>query len=528
MHAARGRAAPFGDPGSADGGDRASWRLDRAAIGCFTCTRPGHFLAGQRVIIAGRNALDGIFESYCDQIEQLIGDANYRDAMSALQDFVRDFCPAKKGIVLALRSRYSRWRNDHSQGLPESDNINVIVKSCLELVDDIRSEAIPAPARGQQMPEEQPLGIGAFGPGTETPPDPAGAAPEPQADRPTLDQSRKRYFAERLRTGNALRQFVVFQGRDLVRGYKRGFRLGPISLELRAGEITALVGRNASGKTTFLRLCTGELKPDSGSLSYPALQKPESSWLDIKEKIAFVPQLPDRWHGRLRNTLNYVAATYGVRGAANRDLVDWHVARYGLTEYENATWDEISGGYKIRFELVRAMVSQPKILVLDEPLAYLDIIARQRFLSDLRSIASSLENPVPILVASQHLYEIEAIADQLVILDDGKCVFADYLDSVGQDGKRTVFEVSLKATKPDVKGFLEPFGLTGIEETTEGYILVFPQDVRHEAVFSALRGRFGEAFYAFRDISRSTRSLMTEDPKLAAALGQPASAEAVQ
>jgi ABC-type multidrug transport system ATPase subunit len=316
---------------------------------------------------------------------------------------------------------------------------------------------------------------------------------------------------------------VAFQCRNLARQYRKGgFRLGDISLELRLGEITAVVGKNASGKTTFLRMVIGDLLPTSGQLSYPMLQPEKQSWLAIKEQIAFVPQLPDRWHGRLRHNLNFVAATYGVKGRKNRELVDWNVMRYGLYQYEDATWDEVSGGYKIRFELVRALVSQPKILVLDEPLAYLDVVTRQRFLSDLRSIASSLENPVPILITSQNLYEIEAIADQLVILDEGKCVFAGHMSELSKSADTVCIEVSLRAQKPQVAEALSDLGVLDVEETVEGFLLVLPAGTDHVRVFSTLHGRFGGAFYAYRDVTGSARSRMRENPALRAALAGPA------
>ncbi|MGE0500024.1 MAG: ATP-binding cassette domain-containing protein [Rhizobiaceae bacterium] len=480
------------------------------------------------MIAASQNVVSDLLGSYCEQIERLIGEAKYRDAMMHLQDFVRDFGPTKKRIALALSSRYHRWKEAQSLGLAETENINGIVQAALELMDDVRTDATNtlAPAK----PSEAPLSFASAGAqiipfisAYDAPPPPdeePSGQPEPSTSvvRPTLDQTRKNYFSAWRANGENTNRFVVFQGRDLRRNYRRGFSLGPISIELRAGEITAVVGRNASGKTTFLRMVAGELLTGSGHASYPALQGPDTSWMDVRSRIAFVPQLPDRWHGRLRNTLNYVAATYGARGVQNRELVDWHVTRYGLEQYDSATWDEISGGYKIRFELVRALVSQPSMLVLDEPLAYLDIITRQKFLTDLRSIASSLENPIPILIASQHLYEIEAVADQLVILDDGKCVFSGYLDSLARERSRTIIEVSLRAGKSDLENSLDGLGLDGMEETTEGYILVFPVDLRHEEVFTRLRARFGEEFYAYRDISRSTRSLMSDDPRLIAAL----------
>jgi ABC-2 type transport system ATP-binding protein len=496
------------------------------------------------VTTVGQIAIGDLFSGYCEQIERLIGEANYRDAFANLQDFIRDFSPAKKRNVLALCSRYHRWREAQSLGLPEPDNINVIVHACLDLVDDVRRD-FPANGATAAHEPDRPVGLMTTATGASnhevidtatlidvTPNRPATAVPaipapvESRGNSLTLEKSRQNYFSN-WRKAQQTDNFVVFQCRDLARKYEHGsFRFGPISLELRAGEITAIVGRNASGKTTFLRLVNGELQPDSGHLTYPMLQSVGDDWLTVKSKVAFVPQLPERWYGRLRNNLNFVAATYGARGVANQELVDWQLARYGLQDYENAQWDEISGGYKIRFELARALVAQPKLLLLDEPLAYLDVITRQRFLIDLRAIASSLENPIPIVVTSQHLYEIEAIADQLVILDDGKCAFAGRLEDIAKNATRVVIEISLRAAKSDVVECMQDFALQGIEETIEGFILVLPDGTSHEALFTALRRRFGNELYSYRDISRSTRSLMCETPALAGVLASTPEAEA--
>jgi ABC-2 type transport system ATP-binding protein len=478
-------------------------------------------------------AIGELFSGYCEQIERLIGEANYVDAFSNLQDFIRDFCPGKKRNALTLCSRYHRWREAQSLGLNETDNINVIVHACLDLVDDVRrtfstddTKSPPTSVAPPPQVAEMPEPLAAVAMPLVTPPSSVPAVPQSEATDSTitLDEARRQYFSNLRRNQSAPAKFVVFQCRDLVRGYQRSrFKLGEISLELRAGEITAVVGRNASGKTTFLRMVAGELLPDSGHISYPMLTTASAmpDWLDIRGKIAFVPQLPERWHGRLRHNLNYVAATFGAKGEANRELVDWHVTRYGLRDYENAVWDEISGGYKIRFELVRALVSQPNLLILDEPLAYLDIVTRQRLLADLRSIASSLETPMPILITSQHVYEIEAIADQIIILDDGKCAFCGYLDEIPKDGPRTLIEISLRVKKAELIKALAEFDLKGVEETIEGYILALPAGIKIELLFLALRKRFGDDFYAFRDITRSTRSLMSEIPNLADVLAMP-------
>ena len=133
------------------------------------------------------------------------------------------------------------------------------------------------------------------------------------------------------------------------------------------------------------------------------------------------------------------------QGRRNRELIDWHIERYGLAQYEDAIWDEISGGYKIRFELVRALISTPRLLVLDEPLAYLDVMARQEFLRNLSAVATSLEAPVPTIITSQHIYEIEAVADQMILLDDGKCLYAGPQAEIGSHVPSRMIEITIRA-----------------------------------------------------------------------------------
>jgi ABC-type multidrug transport system ATPase subunit len=194
----------------------------------------------------------------------------------------------------------------------------------------------------------------------------------------------------------------------------------------------------------------GEIAPSSGSLTYPKLSTRRGDWLSIRNQIGYVAQMPERWHGRLRLNLNYTAAAYGSFGKENDELVDWYVHRYGLKEYEDATWGRISGGFKIRFELVRALLTKPKLLVLDEPLAYLDIVTQQIFLSDVRSISSALDNPIPIIITSQHFYEIEAIANKMIILDDGRCLYSGPILQMPHLEEFRTYEIAVDCEKKDL------------------------------------------------------------------------------
>jgi ATPase subunit of ABC transporter with duplicated ATPase domains len=152
------------------------------------------------------------------------------------------------------------------------------------------------------------------------------------------------------------------------------FNLREINLTLHRGEILGVVGVNASGKTTLLRILIGDLKQSTGVLRYPTLEHgiEGRNWEHIKRRIAYVSQTLPAWPGRVFDNLRYVASLYGHPRLSIDPFLNKLLQRYGLDKFKDATWDEISGGYRTRFELVRALVSNPDILLLDEPLAYLD------------------------------------------------------------------------------------------------------------------------------------------------------------
>jgi ABC-2 type transport system ATP-binding protein len=318
----------------------------------------------------------------------------------------------------------------------------------------------------------------------------------------------KRLYLRGWRRQSGLERATMVRVKDVTRRYTGSeFRLGPISCDLNAGEITGIVGMNASGKTTFLRMILGELAPDRGAIDYIGLSSSPSEWMTIKSSIAYVAQLPNKWAGRLRHNLNHTAAAYGITGNANIEFVDHYVHRYGLYTYQDSTWDEISGGFKIRFELVRALLSQPKLLVLDEPLAYLDIVTQQIFLNDITTIARSFERPVPVVVTSQHLYEIEAVADHMIILDDGHCLFSGPTGEIPESDDHYVFEISVSCDKSALLNTMRTAGLVDIEKTATSWILIFDKRESRGKLIKILINSFKNDIRYFRDISQSTRLL---------------------
>ncbi len=261
--------------------------------------------------------------------------------------------------------------------------------------------------------------------------------------------SRARHHPQNLAHGHITVRAHAISKR--LSGRPGSFVLRDLSLDLRAGEITGLVGPNGSGKTTLLRIIAGELSHDAGVLTYPGLDprgRPgRPDWTRIRPRIGYVAQRPPRWPGRLAENLHRWAALYGIYGDANRDEVEFYLHRLDLERFRNCTWSEISGGYQMRFELARVLCGSPQLLVLDEPLAPLDLATQNLYLQDLRDLASTPARPIAVVVSSQHIYEIETIADYMLSLgEEGAVQYSGPARATRTTGDARFFELEADLT----------------------------------------------------------------------------------
>lgn len=229
-------------------------------------------------------------------------------------------------------------------------------------------------------------------------------------------------FIQELELYLSQKKFVAFQElvnlEQIEKKYnKNGFGLGPVDLKVNSGAIIGLVGENGNGKTTLLRVLAQELAITSGKIEYNFEYK---NLHDLRTQLIFIPQRTAVWHGSLYDNLYFVAASYQYQPEEAKLIVELLLHRFGLIKFKKYLWKDLSSGYKMRFELVRMMLRKPKILLIDEPLANLDIIAQQTVLEDFKSIAKSIFRPIAIVLSSQQLYEVEKTSDTIVFLKNGK------------------------------------------------------------------------------------------------------------
>lgn len=309
-----------------------------------------------------------------------------------------------------------------------------------------------------------------------------------------------------------MRNDVVLTAKDIVKNYRRSrFHLKANNIEMRLGEITGLVGENATGKTTLLKILAGELAPQSGVVKYPLFDpKGRKDWTDLKMRIAYVPQELTAWEGSLLTNLAFEAARHGIKGQKNKDAVDYIIQRLGLALHTDKSWAELSGGYKLRFALAKALVWQPQLLILDESLAYLDIKTQSIVLSDLRNLAKSLKNPLAILISSQHLHETESVADQMWFMRDGVLENLGSTKDFNHDRDYNLFELSCALSFTSFHQRLNDLGDIKTWASDQIYFIKTPLSITADNLLDYCQAKDIKLLY-FRDISQSVKTKFYED-----------------
>ena len=330
-------------------------------------------------------------------------------------------------------------------------------------------------------------------------------AQEPSIIAEEIARQKKEYFLLK-GTPNKL----VLEGKGLCKTYRSGnFKLEDVNVSLRFGEITGLVGENGNGKTTLLKIIAGELLQDSGQVTLNLDNDDDSSndWMHAKSQMAYLPQELQKIPGVMIDTLRFTAAVHGLRGKYNDAEVNYIVERFNLRDHKHKTWDKLSGGYKLRFSLARILLRKPLILLMDEPLASLDIHSQNNLLNDLKELCKSLNNPITILFSSQHIEEVEAVSDKILLLSKGKQVYYGLTEDVGKLRSENTFEIKTRLLKEELIQQLTGLKYTSLYYTGLSYLINTGLDIPMDVIMQYCASN-AIPVQSIRDISNSTRQFL--------------------
>ncbi|QFU25032.1 ABC transporter ATP-binding protein [Shewanella eurypsychrophilus] len=204
--------------------------------------------------------------------------------------------------------------------------------------------------------------------------------------------------------------------------------LNELSMSLYPGMVVGLLGQNGAGKSTLMRCALGIIEPNSGSittLGEPVHQLSSAA----KAQIGYVPQQPFGYEGfSVSRSLELHRSFYPEW---DRALEDTWLERFDLDPAQQV--QRLSVGQRQSLALIMAMAYRPKLLILDEPVASLDPIARRKFMSDLFELA--LDSGSAVLFSSHITSDLERVASHLALMKSGKLVLFKEMDSVREQVK---------------------------------------------------------------------------------------------
>ena len=202
---------------------------------------------------------------------------------------------------------------------------------------------------------------------------------------------------------------------EVRKSFGPSFALGPLSLDIPKGAICALVGPNGAGKTTLMNLMMGIGRADEGDTLLLG-HDVRTAEVEVKRRTAFVsPDLSYRAWGTVGRALDFVSAFYR----------DWNESRsvnlqYQLGLQRSARIDALSFGERVKLSVLMALSRDADLLLLDEPTAGLDPLARQLLFTELLRFMQNEERT--IVISSHQLVELERFADHVAILNEGQLV----------------------------------------------------------------------------------------------------------
>jgi ABC-2 type transport system ATP-binding protein len=243
-------------------------------------------------------------------------------------------------------------------------------------------------------------------------------------------------------------QKPVIELRQVRKSFGRKPVLNGVDMIVPAGQTFAFLGRNGAGKTTTIRILLGLLKPDSGDVRVLGLD-PRTHGVEIRRRVGYVAEDPVLFGWmRVRQLISFMAAFYPTwDNAWAKQLAD----RFELPM--ETKFKHLSKGQGVRVALLLALAHRPELVILDDPTLGLDPIMRKEFLRDLVTYLQG--ERVSVFFSSHLLYEIEPVADSVVILDHGRVLRQAATEDLREQVKRLVAPIEAQSFLSTLPGLLD-------------------------------------------------------------------------
>ena len=219
---------------------------------------------------------------------------------------------------------------------------------------------------------------------------------------------------------------------NLTKAYGDRKAIDQLNFKVAKGEVVGFLGPNGAGKTTTMKILTGFMAPTSGDVKIAGFDVFEDPF-EVKKRIGYLPETPPVYLEMVvHDYLDYVARLKGVEKTNVARLVERAIDKTLLGEVKSRIIGNLSKGFRQRVGLAGAIVSDPEILVLDEPTVGLD----PRQVGEIRKLLNELKGDHTVILSTHILPEVQATCERAIIINSGKIVAEDTLAGLSSRVKR--------------------------------------------------------------------------------------------
>lgn len=244
----------------------------------------------------------------------------------------------------------------------------------------------------------------------------------------------------------------MIEVQGLTKKYGDRLAIDDLSFEVKKGEIVGFLGPNGAGKTTTMKILTGFMAPTSGEVKIGGVDIFEDP-IQAKQKLGYLSETPPLYMDmKVEDYLAYVAKLRKVKRESLSERLDEVLGDLELQEVKKRLIGNLSKGFRQRVGVAQALVSDPEVLVLDEPTVGLDPTQVAHF----RELLGKLKGKHTIILSTHILSEVQASCERVIIIKSGKIIAQDSLAHLSQKTTGGVRRVTFKVRRPK-KDFLVKF-----------------------------------------------------------------------
>ncbi|MCZ0931589.1 MAG: ABC transporter ATP-binding protein [Oligoflexia bacterium] len=277
----------------------------------------------------------------------------------------------------------------------------------------------------------------------------------------------------------------MIQAKALTKRYGSRKAISDVSFTVNKGEIVGFLGPNGAGKTTTMKILTGYMAPNKGEVYLDGVNVFKEPFT-AKQKLGYLPEAPPVYSDMIvEDYLQYVAKLKLCPKKQIPQLVESAIKRVGLQEVRQRLIHNLSKGFKQRVGLAQALVSDPEILILDEPTVGLD----PKQVIEMREVLKQLKGQHTIILSTHILSEVQMTCDRVIIINEGEIITEESLSALSQKmrAKRQILLRVKKSEDSLISALKNIKGVLSVSKNKEVFTLdVEPEDQVNEKVAQAV------------------------------------------